>query len=71
MKIEVREATGADWVWLMTYASENDKSPSHEKVIARMVTSLDEEGALALPVGTFRKVFAECSRAIVGDDESD
>jgi hypothetical protein len=67
----IRAATGADWVWLMQYSKQLDADSGFDQcsaVIARMVSSLDEEAALQLPAQEFRDLFAACSRAIVGDD---
>ena len=67
----IRAATGADWVWLMEYSKKLDTDSGFDQcsaVIARMVSTLDEESALQLPAPEFRDLFSACSRAIVGDD---
>lgn len=67
LKYSIRDATGADWVWLTDTVRENQHI-APQAVIARMVDSLSESAALDLPADEFRDLFAACSRAIVGDD---
>jgi hypothetical protein len=68
---EVKEATGADWCWLMAHMSEHDKAPSPDVVVERM-TALSIDEAMKLPAGEFRDLFEACTHAIVGNDsESD
>lgn len=71
MTFEIRDALGSDWVWLTAYWSEHEKAPPQQEIIARMVPSLDEEAAMALPVDVFRSLFDACSKKIVGDSDAE
>lgn len=72
MKYEVRDATGADWVWAMTYPQSHDgNTPPPEMIVARLVDGMTEQGALDLSARVFAGLFQECTRSLYGDPESD